>query len=242
MKNKKKKYIVVLLIAVVVILITKRIRYEQSNKIIKTITNHYGNYVITNKNVSIYDSEGKAIGKIAKNIGLALEKIKINETTKYFKLSDLKDAYVKYDDVMPIDNLQKPDRYKKYIPYNQNIVTKNITIFYDDSHKMVYQFNNSFELPIIIKENEYYGIEFNNELLYINKNDVEKVVKHNNTNQSNSSGVAVLNYHAFYDEKNLDEVKKCNTSICISKSQFNDELEYFKKINVLTITMNELEM
>ena len=62
-----------------------------------------------------------------------------------------------------------------------------------------------------------------------------------NTSLSNSSGVGVFNYHAFYDEKDAEERRNCNTAICHSKAQFKTHLDYFKEHNLLTLKMEELE-
>ena len=42
---------------------------------------------------------------------------------------------------------------------------------------MIYSFNKSYNLPIIIKDTDKYGVEFNNRLLYVKKNDVKEINK-----------------------------------------------------------------
>ena len=236
----------VLILAISTFFVVKQIKLKETekehNRIVKKITSHYNNYVTTKKDADIFDKDGNSIGKIAKNVTIVLEDTKIDIDTNYFKLAEFEDTYIKYNDVKPSEKYLKSDRYKKYIPYNKNIITKEITNFYDEDNNLVYTFNKSYDFPIIIKDDKVYGIEFNNELLYIKKEDVEKTYEHKNTDKSNTSGVAVLNYHAFYDETNEKDAKSCTTGICMSKKQFKQELDYFKEINIFTVTMHELEL
>ncbi len=51
-----------------------------------------------------------------------------------------------------IDKLSETDnRYKNYIVFNENIVTNDSTSFYDENDNLLYTFNKSYDLPIIIK-------------------------------------------------------------------------------------------
>ena len=60
-------------------------------------------------------------------------------------------------------------------------------------------------MPIIINKKDIYGIEFNNRLLNVKKEDVKEIVDKHNTNLKNTNGIAVLNYHFFYDETKESE-------------------------------------
>ena len=215
---------------------------RKEKELIEIITSSYNEFVRTKEEVSIYNSNEEIIGKLY-SAEISLEEINIDKNTKYFKIKDFEDSYVRYEDVEVIENLSEVNqRYKRYIVFNQNIVTNDKTIFYDNDDNKLYEFNKSFDLPIIIKEIDKYGVEFNNRLLYIKKEDIKEVKDNYNTNVNNSSGVAVLNYHAFYDENVSSEVAGCTTAICHSKAQFKTHLDYFKDNNIFTLTMNELEM
>ena len=253
MKKRNKKIlllIVMLFVLMIMILIyfiikDKNINLENLKKeqqLIEEITNHYNEYVITNKKTDIYNAKEEIIGKINSNIELSLVETEINKNTKYFSLKDFEDSYIKYQDVDKIDSLSEVDsRYKNYILFNENIITKNITAFYDDNNNLVYEFNISYDLPIIIKNIDRYGVEFNNKLLYVKKDDVSEIKDNHNTDLNNASDLAILNYHAFYDENNIDEVKGCPTIICHSKAQFKTHLDYIKENNIFTVTMEETE-
>lgn len=262
-KTKRKKKRLVLIISLIVILLIlisgliyfineeekEKIRLENMRKrreeeaLVTEINSHYNVYVKTNKEADIYNENEEIIGKIANNIEFSLEKLEINKDTKYFKIKDFENTYIKYQDVEMIETLSLLDaRYKNYIVFNQNIVTNDKTVFYDSNNNLVYEFNKSFDLPIIIKDTDKYGIEYNGRLLYVKKEDVKEIKDNYNTDLNNASGVAVLNYHAFYDENNATEVANCPTSICHSKKQFKQHLDYFKENNIFTLTMNEMEM
>ena len=255
MKKKRRKLKKGVLISIIVIafLILAVLLYKlvfnnkeeinNNNNNTNQVLEHYNKYVITNKDTNLYDENGNEIGKISKDIELTLKDIEVNENTTFFPINDIEGYYIKYNDVTKIETLTDiNDRYLNYIPFNINVKTNNITSFYDESDNLVYQFNESFDLPIIIKDNDKYGVEYNNMLLYIHGEDVASTYENNNTDKTNSSGVGVLNYHAFYDETNEEEKANCTTEICHSKSQFKEHLDFLKENDILTITMNELEM
>lgn len=250
-KRKKNKKILVILISIISIILLGIIAYilisnNNSKKIVNKINEiktHYNEYVITTKETTLYNEKEEIVGKLGNNIELILEEEVIDENTKYFKITNLdSEYYVKYQDVKSIEAIsEKNNRYLNYIPYNENINTKETTNFYDKDGNLKYTFNKNYSLPIIVKDIEKYGVEFNNELLYINQDDVIEVIDNNNTDRRNSSGVGVLNYHAFYDETDSEERANCVTEICHSISQFKSHLDFFKDNNILTITMEELE-
>ena len=214
----------------------KRIVNEKN--LIAKIKGHFNDYVMTNKESNLYSKDGKIIGKINKDVYLVLDKTKIDKNTEYFKINNLEDHYIKYDDVDKTEEITKSDRYKKYIPYNQNVKTEKETTFYDEKGNFIYTISKPIDSPVIVKEKEYYGVEFDNQILYVKKDDVN-LYDHHNTDKKNTNGAAVLNYHFFYEDGNPDG---CNEVICAPKSQLKSHLDYFKEKNILTITMHELEM
>lgn len=251
-RNKKNnKNLLIVLIVLLLVIIVTMIIFNLKNKdsiisikdITKEINEHYNEFVKTNKETTLYNDKEEEIGKIGKDVELTLNNINIDKDTKYFSIKDIEGYYIKYTDVDKIDKLTDIDqRYKEYIPFNQNIVTNDTTNFYDENDNLVYSLEEEFSLPIIIKETDKYGIEFNNSLLYVNKDDVKEIIDSNNTDLKNSSGVAVLNYHAFYDENDAEARANCNTSICHSKKQFRSQLELIKEKGMLTLKMKEVEM
>lgn len=252
MKKKKRKnnkiIIIISLLLIILVGVIIFIYYSKDSVMpildnTKEIEKHYNEFVKTNKESILYNEKEKEIGKIGKDVELTLNNINIDKNTKYFSIKDIDGYYIKYIDVDKIDKLTDIDqRYKEYIPFNQNIVTNDITNFYDESGNLIYSLKKEFSLPIIIKDTDKYGVEYNNRLLYVNKDDIKEVVDNHNTDKNNSSGIAVLNYHAFYDENDDEARANCNTSICHSKKQFRSHLELIKKMNMLTLKMKEVEM
>lgn len=236
--------IVILFIPIVCIL---KYNIDKENKIkfsreqlVIAILDHYNSYVKTNKEAYLFDENGNQVGKLAMDVELSLEEQEVDYETKYFKINNFDEIYyIKYQDVDKIEKIsENSNRYKKYIVFNENIITNNRTVFYDEDNNFVYEFNTSFELPIIIKDKDKYGVEFQNRLLYIKNEDVFKVVDSRNTNLSNTKGIPVLNYHFVY--KNGD--RSCNEEICHSEAQMTQHFSYIKDNNFFTPTMRELEM
>ena len=88
------------------------------------ISNHYNEYVITNKESNLYNSNEEIIGVIGNNVSLSLEDTLINKDTKYFKVKDFEDTYIEYNDVEKIGSLiTYDDRYKNYIVFNDVTMT-----------------------------------------------------------------------------------------------------------------------
>ena len=238
MKNKK----LLKLIIVVIILLGCVMGYIfiNNNKIkrehIAYVEEHFNKYSITNKEASIYKLENNKLveyGKVGENIKLVLDEI----SKDYYKISNL-DLYIKYSDVDKVDEFSYSDRYTKYIPFNVNIKTKDITSFYDENDNLVYTINSSYDFPIIISDTDKYGIEFNNQLLYVHKDDVDSHYDNHNTDLSNKKNIRVITYHHFYDP----DTESCNQGICLSVYKLEDQFKYLRENDYLTLTLPELEL
>lgn len=250
-KSNKKKILIILLILCIFFClvgcffyishINKEKELKKEKELINEITSHYNTYVKANNNAILYNNN-EEIGLIANNTEFSLEDIEINKNTKYFKVKDFADAYVKYEDVSIIENLSlNNDRYKNYILFNENIITKEVTNFYDENDNLVYTFYKNFDLPIIVKDTNKYGIEFNNKLLYIKNEDVLEIKENNNTSDTYANKIRVIAYHAFYDKDDPSEAW-CRNSICHSTEQIESHAKYISENNYFTLNMNELEM
>lgn len=214
---------------------------KTENKTINAKKYNFIKYGSVKDKADIYTKDGnsyKKIGTIEKGFGLEFESLDNN----YLKIKGFDDKYyIDIDAVKEENGIKEIDqRYKNYIVFNENVITNDNTSFYDEDGNLLYIINNSYDLPIVIKEDERYGVEFNNSLVYIKKDNVKETKANNNTDKSNTSGVGVLNYHFFYDDS-IANNDGCNEEICVSKSQFTSELEYFKTNNILPIMSKELE-
>ena len=247
----KKKSVVIIISIIVVLIATistilivdkkKQEKIEENNKVLlNEINSHYNNYVKTNKETKLYKKEnGKYIeyGKINKNISLTLTETNVDLNTEYFNIKDF-DLYIKYQDVDKIEEYQKSDRYKNYIYFNSNVVTKNITNFYDIDGDFLYSINKSFDFKILIKDDDSYGVVYNDELVFIKYEDVEKTYDNQNTDLNNKKKIKTLTYHFLYDS----ETEKCDQSICQSLNQFESHLKYIRENDYFTLKLNELEL
>ena len=258
-KKKKKKYrikktpiIIFLLLLIIgggVFFINRRNKINKAKREeeiriknhIKEIESHYNSKVIVNTDASIYKKVGnnyQIYGMIYKDNIINLSEQKIDKDTEYFHNDEL-DVYIKYNDVDKTDKeVVKDSRYKKYLLFNENLVTKDeYTIYHSDDSKM-YKLSESKDYPIIIKDNDRYYFEYQDELVYVLKTDVKELVKHENTKSKNVSSVPVLNYHFIYDPKE----RTCNQSICLTASRLEEHIKYFKDNNILDLTMREFEL
>ena len=204
---------------------------------VKEITSHYGNYVKVTKDADIYDDKMNVIGKIYQDEEIALDEIEeITDKTKYFNIHDI--GQIKYEDVESIEKMSSySDRYKNYLPFNKNVVLKGGYTLYTEDGKKAYSFTKGSEYPILIDDYDgKYYVEYNNRLMYVLKEDVEKTVSHNNTTKKNAAKVTTLCYHRIYDTKD-----KCDdVSICKKKSAFDQEMKYLKDNHYFTFTMEEM--
>ena len=212
---------------------------EETKKIVQTIKTYYNDYVITTKKTKLYKKENrkfKEYGKIGKDVKLKLKKEKITSSTKYFLIDGL-NLYIEYSFLKKEKEFSLSDRYKKYIPFNKNIKTSGKTSFYDENKKFLYELNESIDLPIIVSNDEYLGVEYNNSLLYVKSNDGE-VYEKNNTVEKNKEKVRTLTYHFIYDPN----TEKCNEGICFTLSKFEEHAKYLRENDYFTLKLDELEL
>ena len=258
-RNKKNKgiYFILLIIILGVVLFilnnnTISSNQEEEKEIVEEkvsleeIKTYYSDFVKLNDGSFIYIKENNNYVE-AGTIGGEME-IKLDPSyevvDEYFKILD-SDYYVRYDNFNKLDTLSgfndEYKSYKNYIVYNENVVL-------NDNSKLFVDQVNYYEVdggsyPIIIKDNDRYGIEFNNRLVYVNSTDVKEVVSSNNTTEEVSNGVSVLNYHFVVSASNENnELKGCQQIICITDTQFDSHIKYLKDNNYYGVSMRDLEL
>ena len=213
---------------------------KQIEKKIKEIQKHHSEFVKTKTYTNLYAFDNNKFieyGEINKDVVINLNSMKIDENTKYFYIGGL-GLYIPYEAVEPSIELVKNKRYLNYIPFNKNITTTEVTRFYDENDYLKYQINLSYDFPVIVNDNERYGIEFNNELLFIHQDDIKETHYHENSENEVKNKIKVLTYHAIYNPEKVD----CDTSICESLDQFESHLKYIRENDYFTLTLPELEM
>lgn len=211
----------------------------KNNKLLTKIKSHYQEKVITNKDAVLYQKTKKQyqkIGIVAKGEVLYLEDKKLTIHSQYFKIKDT-DYYIKYKDTEKTNQSKKEEniKYKNYLWFNENIKTKKRFSLYQEDKKR-YTFNRSMEFQILIKEDTKYGIIFDHELYYIEKDEIEGIYDHINRNEEKAESIPVTVYHFLYDEG-----EDCNEIICNSKKQVLEEFSYLKDNNYYTLNTKEME-
>ncbi len=214
--------------------------FIQSENKIKEIAKKFSKFVTVTKDTKIYkqvNNDYIEVGVIGKNNELELAKEDIDLNTKYFKIANT-DYYISYDAIEGIKEITKTNkRYKEYIPFNENIITKSPTTFTDEKGNFI-TYNEEYNLPIIIKDEDKYGVEFNDKLYYVDKENVLEIKENINSTEKKKDKIITLTYHFLYDP----ETDKCNQSICQSLEQFESHLKYIKENDYLTLQLPELEM
>lgn len=258
MKTKKsnKSFVVLFVVMIVIViggifLVNKVVKAKKQEQLIKEeklrkekllleIKSSYNEYVKTNKESKLYDFKDNQYveaGIVGKDVELTLKEIEITHDTLYFLIDNL-DLYISYKDVSKLENLTVKDQvYKKYVPFNQNVVTKSSTSFYNENG-LVYEINKGVELPLLIKDTDKYYVEYNDQLLYVKK-DEASLKKCQNTKEDTRTNIRTLTYHTVYDVNN----EKCtNTVICHPIEQFDSHMKYLSENDYFTLRMKDLEL
>ena len=206
-------------------------------QLIKDIATNYNTYVKVTKDTDLYQLENSKYskkGKISKGFILELDKLE-KEDSEYFKVKDL-DYYIKYSDVSKSNESKADDRYKRFIPFEQNVVIKADTKLYLDDETYI-AVNDEIKSPLLVKENNRYGFEYNNTLFYVSSDEVKLEEAHNSEDRK-ADKVLTLTYHFIYDPNEED----CNQSICQTLEQFESHLKFLKDENYFVAKLSELEM
>ena len=158
-------------------------------KKIQNIRNHYANIISINKDTNIINNKRQIIGRIKKGLFFYLAKEKINKSNDdYFKIKDT-NYYIYYKDTSKVKN-NKTRQISNYIPFNQNIITKNKSIFYKNNKKVL-TIKRSINLPIDYMDDNYYYVNYLGNDLQIQKKNV-KIINHNNTNDKEANFISII--------------------------------------------------
>ena len=217
-----------------------KMREREREELVQTIKSHYNKYVKVDVDTDLYSKENdkyKKIGKVYKDAILELEDIDVDDNTKYFAIKDM-EYYINPFDVDKTDQIKIDNRYKNYLPFNTNIVTKDSFTIYLDGDKFI-TINKSMEFPVIINNyNDKYYVEYNNRLVSIKKDDIQSTKESKNTDKKNQSKMTTLAYHRVYDTTD-----KCTDSyVCLKKEVFDKQMKYLSDNDYFTLTLKEMYM
>ncbi len=246
-KLKKWVYLVLLLaiigIGVSVFLIiqnNKQRKLEEEKAIIDNIKSHYHEVAKVSKDTDLYEKkndEFSKIGTIYKDTNISLVEEEITLDTKYFHIKDM-DYYIPFEDVQEGIIEEQDTRYKNYLPFNLNIVTKDSFTMYQGDKKLI-SIDKEMEFPIIINnyENKYY-VEYNGMLVNIKKDEVSKTKENKNTDKKNQAKITTLAYHRVYDTGD-----KCTDGyVCMKKANFDKQMKYLSDNKYFSLNMDEMYM
>lgn len=241
---------------------------KQRQELIKNIKANYAEIVYTTEETDLYSKNKDKYeknGKVGKNVKLILEELSdITDKNAYIKINNIDgEYYIYYKDIKPKEKEIDEEgneveekiyyhgmgslsyRYKHYIPFNENVITKETYSLYDTEDNFLYTISGSLNKPILIKKSDKYYFEYNDILVYVKKEDVEKTESSNNSNETPASDMPVLVYHFFYDDNDIEEKNGCvidNAIICTSTQEFSKHLDYIKNNGIFTVNMDEFEM
>ena len=244
MKKKKIKRIIgLVLLSILIILmiigfiIASKPKYVKldHNKLAK---NHYKELVMSTKKTNLYNEKDEIIGSIDSNTSFNLDGIK----ERRYKIKDT-NYYIDYLDTKRIEEIETPihteySDYKNYIPYNINIITNEAYELYKEDTEYL-EIKSTDEYPVIIKMSDRYGIEFNNQLFYIKKDDVKEEKGSNNTSLEIANDLPVLNYH-YTINRAAGEFNQCDQTICMEDTQVEEEIKYLSDNNFYTPSMRDV--
>lgn len=212
----------------------------RKEKLLLEIKSSYNKYVKTTNETKLYDFKDNRyieVGMVGKDVELTLKETEITYDTLYFCVDKL-NLYISYKDVSKLENLTVKDQvYKNYVPFNENVVTKDFTSFYNESG-LVYKINKGMELPLLIKDTDKYYVEYNEQLLYIKK-DESSLKKYENTKEDTRTNIRTLTYHTIY---NIESDKCTNTVICHPIEQFDSHMKYLSQNDYFALRMKDLEL
>ena len=206
---------------------------------ISDIVNAYSEKIITLRNANLYIYENDSymeIGHVIAASSFFLDLIEPTINDIYFKIKNT-EYYVKYSDIMPVEDIVIDEHYKNYIPLNKNVTTDDKFVLYLNGKEYL-SINESRTMPVIMLGNDEYFIEFNEQLMSIKSEDIVEETNANNTTKVEATNIAVLNYHFFYDASK----EVCNEPICLEKKAFESQLKYLKDNGFYTLTMNDFNL
>ncbi|MBE6144342.1 MAG: hypothetical protein E7169_02075 [Firmicutes bacterium] len=219
----------------------EELKIEKEKKLLAEINSSYSEFVITKNEAKLYvknKNKYNEVGTVYKDIVLGLEEQDITVKTKYFKVLGLdQEYYISYKDVIATEPIEKGKRYLNYILMDKTITTKETTNFYLDEQKK-YSIKKSFTFPVYIIDGDKYYVEYDNQLMYILKEDIEKIEDKKNSDQAKAKEIATILYHFVYDPAK----ESCNEVICHTVQQVQSHIDYLKQNSYFTPTMKEFEM
>lgn len=220
--------------------------FEKKSNLIETVKNSYHEYVSVKDGAKLYVKEDGLYKEVSSMYG-GIEYQLDNDyqvVDKYFKIKD-SDFYLLYSDVIEIESLTVLNNeykyYKNYVVYNENVVLNDSAKLYLNTDAYYLVTGGSY--PIIVKDDDRVGIEYQNRLVYVLAEDILNTVSVDNTNQEITTEIGVLNYHYVISSSNENgEMDECQSSICITDTMFDKQMKYLSDNGYYAISLRDLEL
>lgn len=213
-------------------------RIKEEQELIHDIKSHYHSFVISIKNAPLYklvNNKYKKVGFISKDVELSLSKMNQKSKKTYFKIKN-ENYYIYYKNVHKISSIKQINtRFQNYLYFNESLKTKNTFSLYS-GNKKDYTFYEPMNFKILIKEENRYGVIYQNKLYYIHKEEISNTYLEENNKLEKAEEIPVTVYHFLYLEG-----ESCNEIICNSIHQVEEEFTYLKENNYFTINTKEME-
>lgn len=219
-KNIKKGFIVSL-VAIIIILIGISsilfIKFQNKNTL-RRLKDNYNKYVITSSKTKLYNKNKKSIGYISKNFKLELDDIKnLSVKNKYFKVKNT-DYYILYKDVKKTNRFENTNNNDNYIVFNKNVSAKKSIKLYNNKKYII--LNDGINVPLLYMDDNNYYVNYLNNIFSIKKDKSIKLIKNNNTNETETKYVSVLHYENISND--------CDDSNCIDKETLINHINLLK--------------
>lgn len=228
----KKKIFILLTIIILLTATITTLLYLNNKKIINNIKNSYNEYITINKDTNIYNEKQDIIGTIKKDTYLELEYNKVNSKKDiYFKIKN-SDYYVLYKDITKSEKKEKNINIKDYyVNLGINITTENTTNLYNEE-KLEITINNSNSFNVIKSNENYYYIEYLNNIYQIKKDEIKETKEIETEPCSNY--ISILNY-----EKTEEN---CTVQNCVTINNLKKQFEKIKENGNYTITIEDYKL
>lgn len=197
--------------------------YDFKNK--EFIKNNFKEYVVTLDDINLYTKKEKyqKIGKISKGITLNLEKIEDN----YYKIKDTS-YYIKSNSIKE----SKEISLENYIPYNENIITKEKVTLYNGDLKI--EINEPIETAIIMKKEDSYVVKYLNNYYEIKKEYISEIKESHNAEIKLATYIPVLYFQNISNENKYNNI--------LSETKLNEFLSYIKENNYHIIDLDKYKL
>jgi len=187
------------------------------------------------KDITLFDEENKEVGFISAGSIVSLEEEE-NHNQEYFKIAGFP-YYIHYEDVSDQDEKPPLLSFPNYVLFPEEIVTKESYHLYTMDEKLYFTIHDTLQAPILIKEDNFYTILWENTYYKIPVTDIAEIVT-TSSEVETASKVSVLMYHFFYSKENGETPLDGNW---LEVNQFEKQLQYLSENDYHILSMLELE-